>query len=173
MKKRHYVNNKDFYDALVKYRETLQTKPDAIIPDYIGICIYKICEKLSNRPNFSGYSYKEEMISDGLESCLKAVPKFNPEKTNNPFAYFTTTAWNAFVMRIKTEQKEQYVKHKNAHISYLASDDYQYGDTGGMMQFQSNDLSDDIISTYEDRLKKNKKQKVIGVEKFLGDENLS
>lgn len=168
--KRHYVNNKDFYQALVDYRKKIESNPDAKIPDYIGVCIFKICERLSTKPNFVGYSYRDEMISDGIENCIKSVLSFDPERTNNPFAYFTQIAWNAFIRRINSEKKEQYIKHKNIQFSYLSGDmdDMQYGDSGGSIQMKSNEMSDDIISNFEKKLTKPKKQdKITGIEKFV------
>jgi DNA-directed RNA polymerase specialized sigma24 family protein len=168
--KRHYVNNRDFYEAIVAYREKLKEDPDARIPEYLGVCIFKICERLSTRPNFAGYSYRDEMVSDGIENCVKAVRLFDPARTNNPFAYFTQIAWNAFIRRISSEKREQYIKHKNIQHTYLSGemDDMQHGDTGASFQMKNNDLSNEIIHSFESKLTKNKKQdKVSGVEKFL------
>lgn len=168
--KRHYVNNKDFYQSIIDYRAKLESEPGARIPEYIGVCIFKICERLSTKPNFSGYSFRDEMVSDGIENCVKAVLLFDPNKTSNPFAYFTQIAWNAFIRRISNEKREQYIKHKNVQHSYLSGemDEMAYGDTGGGMQIKSNDLSNDIISNFENKLTKSKKKdKVAGVEKFV------
>ena len=168
--KRHYVNNKDFYQAIVDYRSRLQEDPSARVPEYIGLCIFNICERLSTKPNFIGYSFRDEMVADGIENCIRAVPLFDPNKTSNPFAYFTQIAWNAFIRRITSEKREQYVKHKNVQHSYFNGemDDLQYGDTGGGMQMKSNELSDEIISSFEKKLTKPKKDdKGTGVEKFI------
>lgn len=168
--KRHYVNNKDFYQAIVDYRAKVEKEPDARIPEYIGVCIFKICERLSTKPNFVGYSFRDEMISDGIENCIKAVLLFDPNRTNNPFAYFTQIAWNAFIRRISNEKREQYIKHKNVQYSYLSGemDDSSYGDTGGGMQIKNNDLSNDIIANFENKLTKSKKKdKMAGIEKFV------
>lgn len=168
--KRHYVNNKDFYQSIIDYRVKLQSNPEARIPEYIGLCIRNICERLSTKPNFVGYSFRDEMVSDGIENCIRAVHLFDPNKTSNPFAYFTQIAWNAFIRRINQEKKEQYVKHKNVQHMYLVGEmeDMSYGDTGGSMQLKSNDPSNEIISSFENKLTKQKKQdKVTGVEKFI------
>ena len=170
MAKRHYVNNKDFYQSIVDYREKLANDPQARIPEYIGVCIFKICERLSTKPNFVGYSFRDEMVSDGIENCIKAVHLFDPNRTNNPFAYFTQIAWNAFIRRITNEKREQYIKHKNIQHSYIAGemDDMNYGDSGGSIHVKSNDISNDIISSFENKLTKSKKpNKVAGVEKFV------
>jgi len=101
----HYVNNADFLAALVKYRdECEQAKKNSTqepkIPDYIGECFLKIAEHLSRKPNFISYTYRDEMISDGVENCLMYFRNFDPAKSKNPFAYFTQIIYKAFLRRI-------------------------------------------------------------------------
>lgn len=119
-KKRNYINNRDFYEALVKYKEQYvyaekfsNSGKLPQMPDYLGECFMKLAYKIASRPNFSGYSYKEEMIEDGIENCMIAWKSFDPEKTQNPFAYFTQIIWYAFLRRIEKEQKQSYIKHKS------------------------------------------------------------
>ena len=109
---RNYVNNKDFYESIIKYKKELIEKPEKKVPDYIGICINQICNRLSSKPNFSGYTFRDEMISDALENCFYALPKFNPERTNNPFAYFTQIIHYAFLRRIQKEKRQLEIKTK-------------------------------------------------------------
>lgn len=106
----HYVTNKDFLAALVARQQALLTNPELQISNYIGECILKICTNLAHKNNFNGYSYKEEMVSDAIENCLAVVDKFNPEKSDNPFAYFTQCAYFAFIRRIHKEKKQQEIK---------------------------------------------------------------
>ena len=89
-KSQHYVDNKEFLRAMIEWKEECN-KADEILPvtNDIGECFLKIATHLSYRPNFINYTYREEMISDGIENCLQYVKNFNPEKSNNPFAYFT------------------------------------------------------------------------------------
>ena len=89
----HYVNNKEFLQAMILYRKSVnkakrekQNKPP--VPDYVGECFLKIANHLSYRPNFINYTYRDDMISDGIENCLQYLDNFNPTKSNNPFAYF-------------------------------------------------------------------------------------
>lgn len=167
--KKHYVNNKDFYEALVKYNESLKSNPSTRIPDYIGKCILAICTRLATKPNFSGYSFKDELIADGIENCIVAINGFDPSKSVNPFAYFTQVSWNAFIRRISKEKKQQYIKHKNMQNNFSAhSEELSYGDTGSIIHAKSNDMSNDIISNFEDRLVKTQKKKAAtGLEKFV------
>lgn len=114
---RNYINNNDFYEALVKYKKdcifaSINNEPKPQIPNYIGECFIKLSEGLARRPNFFGYSYRDEMISDGIENCLSYMENFDPEKTKNPFAYFTQILWWCFVRRIKKEKTQQYIKYK-------------------------------------------------------------
>lgn len=162
-KKKHYVNNKDFYEAFVEYRKKADLNENTKIPDYIGICIMQICEKLASKPNFSSYTYKEEMISDAVENCIVAINGFNPEKSNNPFSYFTQVAWNAFIRRITKEQKENYVKHKNMQRMHIFDEE--------IFLTIDNEASDNIIETFEKKLTKNKKTAKMGIEKFIEEES--
>jgi hypothetical protein len=127
----HYVNNREFLDALVYYRkqvrqaaekeipniteEQLKTwkspnKPP--IPNYIGECILKIATHLSFKPNFVNYMFKDDMISDGIENCIQYLHNFNPEKSTNPFAYFTQIIHYAFLRRIQREKRQLEIKNK-------------------------------------------------------------
>ena len=113
----HYVNNKEFLAALIKYREDkeialLQDKPKPVIPRYIGDCFLKIANHLSFKPNFVNYMFKEDMISDGIENCVQYIHNFNPEKSQNPFAYFTQIIHYAFLRRIQREKRQLEIKNK-------------------------------------------------------------
>ena len=97
----HYVDNKLLYTHMIKYineyRECKKNDlPAPRIPEYIGSCILKIATKLSYKSNFISYTYKEEMIGDGIENCIAYMHNFNPEKSNNPFAYFTMIIYDFF-----------------------------------------------------------------------------
>lgn len=106
----NYVNNSDFYDALVKYRKEVDEaasneEPKPRIPNYIGECFLKIATHLSYKPNFVNYTSKDSMISDGYTDCVKYVLNFNADLYKNPFAYFTQICYYAFVRRIKQEKR--------------------------------------------------------------------
>ena len=116
-KSEHYVNNKEFLAALIKYREDveiakLRDKPTPVIPRYIGECFLKIANHLSFKPNFVNYMFKEDMISDGIENCVQYIHNFNPEKSQNPFAYFTQIIHYAFLRRIQREKRQLEIKNK-------------------------------------------------------------
>ena len=113
----HYVNNKEFLAALIKYREDkeiaeIQGKPKPPIPRYIGECFLKIANHLSFKPNFVNYMFKEDMISYGIENCVQYIHNFNPEKSQNPFAYFTQIIHYAFLRRIQREKRQLEIKNK-------------------------------------------------------------
>ena len=113
----HYVNNKEFLAALIKYREDkeiaeIQGKPKPPIPRYIGECFLKIANHLSFKPNFVNYMFKEDMISDGIENCVQYIHNFDPNKSTNPFAYFTQIIHYAFLRRIQKEKKQLEIKTK-------------------------------------------------------------
>ena len=116
-KSEHYVNNKEFLNALIKYQEDieiarLQDKTKPVIPRYIGECFLKIANHLSFKPNFVNYMFKEDMISDGIENCVQYIHNFNPEKSKNPFAYFTQIIHYAFLRRIQREKRQLEIKNK-------------------------------------------------------------
>jgi hypothetical protein len=99
---KHYVNNADFLKALIDYRTACDANkesnlPPPQIPNYIGECFLKIADHLSRKPNFISYSFRDEMISDGIENCLMYFHNFNPDKSKNPFAYFTQIIYYAFL----------------------------------------------------------------------------
>jgi len=116
-KKVHYVDNKKFLAAIVERKVLLkeaedEDDPKPQISNYLGECILKIANHLSYRPNFINYTYKEEMISDGIENCLQYIDNFDPEKSKNPFAYFTQIIYYAFIRRIAKEKKQQKIKDR-------------------------------------------------------------
>ena len=113
----HYVNNKEFLAALIRYQEDieiarLQDKPKPVIPRYIGECFLKIATHLSYRPNFINYMYKDDMICDGIENCVQYIDNFDPAKSTNPFAYFTQIVYYAFLRRIAKEKRQMDIKDK-------------------------------------------------------------
>ena len=129
--KPHYVNNKEFSLAVVDYCNRLQkaqkqkSKKIPVIDNYIAECFLKIAEGLSHKSNFIRYTYREEMVMDAVENCLKAIKNYDIETatrtgTPNAFAYFTQIAWYAFLRRIDKEKKQQDIK-----LKYMANIDYE------------------------------------------------
>ncbi len=113
----HYVNNKEFLTAIIAYKDMIalaeargEAKP--VIPRYIGECFLKIANHLSFKPNFVNYMFKDDMVCDGIENCVQYINNFNPEKSKNPFAYFTQIIHYAFLRRIQKEKKQLEIKSK-------------------------------------------------------------
>ena len=152
--KPHYVDNKKFLVAMIEYREKVQkaedkkrTKP--VVTNYIGECFLKIANHLSYRPNFINYTYRDDMISDGIENCLQYMRNFNPEKSNNPFAYFTQIIYYAFIRRIQKEKKQQDVKARliatsstEMMMDSLVGDDAQYKNQ--MLEFLQRNVKESV-----------------------------
>jgi hypothetical protein len=130
-KSEHYVNNKELLESLIVYRSKVdkaeqkyfekydkhppksgacEGKPR--IPDYLGECFLKIATHLSYKPNFVNYMFRDDMISDGIENCVQYIHNFNPERSQNPFAYFTQIIHYAFLRRIQKEKKQLEIKNK-------------------------------------------------------------
>ena len=117
VKGKHYVDNKKFLEAMVEWKTKCEKAEEMgeespPITNYIGECFLKIATHLSYRPNFINYTYRDDMISDGIENCLQYVANFNPEKSKNPFAYFTQIIYYAFLRRISKEKKQTHVRNK-------------------------------------------------------------
>ena len=113
----HYVNNKEFLAALILYKKDVAEaeelgKPKPRITNYLGECFLKIATHLSFKPNFVNYIFKDDLISDGIENCVQYIHNFNPEKSQNPFAYFTQIIHYAFLRRIQKEKKQLEIKNK-------------------------------------------------------------
>ena len=116
-KKEHYVDNKKFLAELIIYRQQITEAEEAGDPkprvsNYIGECFLKIATHLSYRPNFINYMYRDDMIGDGIENCIQYIHNFDPEKSKNPFAYFTQIVYYAYLRRIAKEKRQQSIREK-------------------------------------------------------------
>ena len=117
-KKKNYINNREFYSRIVEYQlrvKKAQEEGTEIprIPEYIGLCIDMLAKNLARLPRFANYSYKDEMIQDGIENCILYFNDFNPEKSQNPFAYYTLVIYRAFIRRISKEERQRYIAVKS------------------------------------------------------------
>ena len=133
-KREHYVDNKAFLHSMIEWKEICNNAKEAgesipPVTDYIGECFLKIAQHLSYKPNFINYTYKDDMISDGIENCLQYCSNFNPEKSSNPFAYFTQIIYYAFIRRIQKEKKQTHVKNKIISGSNYQSYEVMSGDS--------------------------------------------
>jgi hypothetical protein len=144
-KTENYVNNKDFLEAIVVYRNKVHKAKENDLPkprvtNYIGECFLKIATHLSYKPNFVNYMFREDMICDGIENCVQYIDRFDPEKSSNPFAYFTQVIYFAFLRRIAKEKKQLEIKTKILertgydHVMYTESFE---GEMSGMNQSYS------------------------------------
>jgi len=174
----HYVDNKQFLAAIIEYRDKVAKaaeagKPKPQVSNYIGECILKIANHLSYKPNFINYSYREEMISDGIENCLQYIDNFDPAKSNNPFAYFTQIIYYAFLRRIAKEKKQTYIKGKMIQELPMELFDVQDGEDSSKfhntyMEFmQSNHQLDDFIERKREQRSKKKKESHVSLDDFI------
>ena len=118
----HYVNNAEFSQAVVDYvkiadKAKLKNKDIPKVPDYVAQCFLRIAEGLSHKANFIRYTYREEMVMDAVENCLRAIANYNIETATrtgkpNAFSYFTQISYYAFIRRIMKEKKQQDIKFK-------------------------------------------------------------
>ena len=161
----HYVNNAEFSQAVVDYvtiveeaKKESQVLP--IVPDYIAQCFLRIAEGLSHKSNFIRYTYREEMVMDAVENCLKAIENYNVEvatRTGNPnaFAYFTQISWYAFLRRIAKEKKQQDVKMK--YLAQSGLEEYVVSDREDQASMQ---VMQAFVDTLKDRIDKVKERDV-------------
>jgi len=149
-KSEHYVDNKKFLQAMIEYKDKCnkaekRNRKSPPVTNYIGECFLKIANHLSYRPNFINYTFRDDMISDGIENCLQYLKNFNPDKSNNPFAYFTQIIYYAFIRRIQKEKKQTNIKYKMI-------------EQGGIDEFSvlPGDTNNDYKNQFLEFLRKNK-----------------
>jgi len=174
----HYVDKKKFHEAMVAYKDKIKaaqakglTRQDDDWPrvdNYIGDCFVKIAKHLAYRYNFINYSYRDEMISDGIENCLTYADKYDADTYKNPFAYFTQIVFFAFVRRIQKEKKQLHTKYKYIESLDLTSMITQGHDDGEFTnEFVSwlKEQLDDVDASKREPKKPAKKAKVAKVAK--------
>lgn len=161
----HYVDNKKLYGEMVTFIDKCNDAEQAgddrpKIPEYIGECIFKIATRLATKPNFASYTYKDEMISDGIEVCIRYLHNFNPEKSNNPFAYFTQIIYYAFLQRISKEKKQAYIKAKSFENSAIMNTLVDEGDSPYFTAIQQNyQIDTEKMAAMEESFKPANKRK--------------
>ena len=180
----HYVDNAKFLEEMIEYKRQYKISKSnddeelPIISEYLGSVFLKIAQRLSFRPNFINYAFKDDMISDGIENCLHYIHNFDPEKSSNPFAYFTQIIYYAFIRRIQKEKKQLYIKFKsmqNYEISpeYVNYMDYDE-DFNAASDFKNSDfrvMVDEFVDNFEKSRKKKtvkKKSEPSNLELFMG-----
>jgi|TARA_B100000073_G_C23673129_1_gene549464 hypothetical protein len=149
----HYVNNQEFSAAVVDYVGTVKeakdaNKPIPVVTDYVATCFLRIAENLSHKSNFIRYTYREEMVMDAVENCLKAVENYDINASTrtgkpNAFAYFTQIIWYAFLRRITKEKKQQDIKEK-----YLSQSGVE-----AFLAAEQGDMSTQVVTHFVDTLK--------------------
>ena len=186
--KPHYVNNADFSMAVVEYVRTANESKEKgvikpIVTDYIARCFLKIVEGLSHKANFVRYTYREEMVMDAVENCLKAIENYNLETATrtgkpNAFAYFTQISWYAFLRRIQKEKKQQDIKMKylsESGLELLLAEEFESNPAAGQTHAfveslkQRIDLIKDHDNTIKDYEKKERKRRTVNVDSDLSE----
>lgn len=165
----HYVNNAEMLAAIKAYKEDLakaraEGREDPRIPEYIGECILKIANRLSHKANFINYSYRDDMILDGIENCMMCINSFDPNKSSNPFSYFTQVIYFAFLRRITKEKKQSYIRGKM--IQEMAFESFEIQDHDDDSDFknaymafvQSHQNFDDSFIKKKEKKKEKEKQ---------------
>jgi len=180
--KNQYIDNKKFFEEMVKYRQSRIDAEESgeerpIIPDYIGRCMMDISTRLSYKPNFINYPFREEMVADGIENAIRALNNFDPAKSANPFAYFTQIIYYAFLRRITKEKTLLYTKQKmytSMAVMGELYDDASGTDLSNSQSSYATEYMNDFVTEYEKNLEKKKVLKVkkkSGIELFYDDED--
>ena len=171
-KNAHYIDNKQFLEAMKEWKQNCVDAEEAgeerpQVTNYIGECFLKIANGLSYRPNFINYTYRSEMVSDGIENCLQYIHNFDPEKSKNPFAYFTQIIYYAFLRRIQKEKKQTHIKNKIIEKQQYETYTTNEGDD---TVYDIKGFDPDIMLPDEDVYKVKSKQKTTtpeGLETFM------
>jgi DNA-directed RNA polymerase specialized sigma subunit len=148
------------------------------MPNYVAECIMKIATHLSHKPNFVNYTFREDMISDGIENCLQYVDNFDPDKSNNPFAYFTQIIYFAFIRRIQKEKKQLYIKYKateNANVFDLTAGKQQHDiattyNTPIKSGEWSQDYMSEFVENFEETKRKKRIKKGVSLDRLMDDD---
>lgn len=164
---KHYVDNKQLYAVLIQYKkQRLKAKRDKKspppIPPYVGECLLQIANRLSYKPNFANYMFREEMVGDGIENCINYLNNFDPDKSNNPFAYFTQIIYYAFLRRIDREKRQLYVKHKTLENSMILNELADMNDDEEVSVTVNLDSAymKDFVELFEDKVEARKQKRI-------------
>lgn len=163
--KNHYVNNKDFFQAMVEFRKSVldaktEEKPRPRVSEYIGHCIKEIAVNLARKPNFMNYPFRDEMIGDGIENSLMYIDNFDPEKSQNPFAYFTQIIYYAFLRRIQREKTQLYAKYKLMEDMDWQTYELGLNDVPVEIKHEHTDWSQEYISKFIADFEQNKRREI-------------
>ena len=164
----HYVDNAKFLEEMIEYKRQYKASINnneelPLISEYLGSVFLKIAQRLSFRPNFINYAFKDDMISDGIENCLHYIHNFDPEKSSNPFAYFTQIIYYAFIRRIQKEKKQLYIKFKSMQNYEISPEYVNYMDYDEDFKGSSDHKSTDfriMVDEFVDNFEKSRKKKL-------------
>ena len=170
-KDNYYVDNSELLEHMKEYKERKAKDSNTQIDDYTARCILKIVRKFASRKNFSGYTYKDDMISGAIENILLYIDNFDPEISNNPFAYFTQIAYFSFLRKIRDEKKHTYIRFKSMQKYFMednldtiqdadhASEGHDFSSTSPMYD-NMQDFIDDFEGSMEELKNKNKQYNI-------------
>lgn len=185
-KKVKYVDNQKFYEEIVKYRKQIKENrekgiEDPPMPNYIGECIYKIADRLSMKPCFANYSFRDEMVSDGIENCILYFKDYDPDYSNNgaaatpnPFAYFTQIIYYAFLRRISKEEKHRYIMYKNFQETITQIYEINDSDDNLLISTSMYDNINQFMKKFESKEEEKRvkrKEVKVGLQKFYEEQD--
>ena len=162
-----YVNNKDFFAAMVDFKKSVieaenEGTARPVVPTYVAECIMKIATRLSHKPNFMNYTFRDEMICDGIENCLQYIDNFDPDKSQHPFAYFPQIIYYAFIRHIQKEKKHLYVKYKateNANIFDITAERQEHDMGDYNVDIKSGEWSEEYMHNFVENFESTRRRK--------------
>ncbi len=157
---KQYIDNAVFLKSLKEYKRDVnkakRSKEDKPrVPEYVGECLLKIANHLSFKPNFIGYTFREDMVSEGVRTCLQYIDNFNPKISKNPFSYFTQIIYFSFLQKIQTEKKQTYIKNEIIqNMPFDTFDTQQYNSVGETVNAYFTDLRKNNNAEYSASIEK-------------------
>ena len=163
---KNYVDNKKLLLEMIRYKDALNNNENPRVPEYVGVAISLMAERLSTKANFINYPFREDMIAEGVENCIMYIHNFDPNKSQNPFAYFTQIIYYAFLRRIQKEKKYLYIKHaatSMAEIQHLTNDSQEHDTRDYAIDSSSSDWSQEqmmeFMNDFEEKQKRKKRKR--------------
>lgn len=173
--KKAYVDNQRFYDEIVKRKAALKEAEEKGLPkpkinDYIGKCLTDIATNFAKRPLYYGRTYKDEMIQDAIVNCVRYFDTFDPERTKNPFSYFSQCCYYSFLATIVNERDQAYTRSqiaKNVNIDKFTSQEHDNSEIANEYIEYLNSLQKTDYSKYYEKKPKLKREHINELQKFM------
>lgn len=82
------------------------------VSNKLAMMFLKLVERYSQKGNWRGYTYLEDMKGQALMQLVETALKFDESKSDNAFAYYTMIVTNCFRGTLNSEDKISTIKNK-------------------------------------------------------------